>query len=186
MGILWVSFVSYIEKKDREISGAHCIRIITLPMIHISYNFFLWISKRVTFEMVFIKTNILPFRVTKTWAISAKKTFDTNVDRSSAGFSVDLTRSVVKYYINLERLPAYYLLNIIIPAAVLAFLSASTFYVPVDSGEKLSLSITILLSFSVFLLILSDNTPNISQDLPYLGKLRSMYNKLAFAYLVLA
>ena len=73
--------------------------------------------------------------------------------------------SVVKFYIHLERLPAYYLLNIIIPSIVLAFLSAFAFYVPVDSGEKLSLSITILLSFSVFLLILSENTPNISQEI---------------------
>ena len=79
--------------------------------------------------------------------------------------------SVVKYFIYLHRLPAYYLLNIIVPTMVLAFLSAFTFYVPVDSGEKLSLCITILLSFSVFLLNLSDNTPNISENLPFLGKI---------------
>ena len=78
--------------------------------------------------------------------------------------------SVVRFFITMKRLPAYYLMNIIIPTVVLAFLSAFTFYVPVDCGEKLSLSITILLSFSVFLLILSDSTPQVSENLPFLGE----------------
>ena len=109
--------------------------------------------------------------VTSTRAEKATKNFDLNFDhQSSGGIAPDLTMSMVKYYIYLERFPTYYLLNIIIPSVVLAFLSAFTFYVPVDSGEKVSLSITILLSFSVFLLILSDNTPSISRGLPYLGK----------------
>ena len=76
----------------------------------------------------------------------------------------------MKCSIQLKRLPAYYLLNFIIPMIVLALLSTVVFYVPVDSGEKLSISITILLSFSVFLLILSDSTPQVSQDLPFWGK----------------
>ena len=86
-------------------------------------------------------------------------------------FSIETKFAVVKYVIHLRRLPEYYLLNIIVPTVVLAFLSAFTFYVPADSGEKLSLCITILLSFAVFLLILSDNTPNISENLPFLGKI---------------
>ena len=51
---------------------------------------------------------------------------------------------------------------------VLAALSALTFAVPVDSGEKLSLGISILLAFSVFMLILQDNTPQ--AETPLLGK----------------
>ena len=96
---------------------------------------------------------------------------DTNdFDMSGGTSDTDVVKySVVKFNILLERLPAYYLLNIILPTVVLAVLSAFTFYVPVDSGEKLSLAITILLSFSVFLLILSENTPQVSQNLPFLG-----------------
>ena len=74
----------------------------------------------------------------------------------------------VSYTLTLERRPTYYLLNIIIPTVVLASLSALTFAVPVDSGEKLSLGISILLAFSVFMLILQDNTPQ--ADTPLLGK----------------
>ena len=68
----------------------------------------------------------------------------------------------------LQRRPQYYLLNIIIPSVVLAILSTLTFAVPVDSGEKLSLGISILLAFSVFMLILQDNTPQ--ADTPVLGE----------------
>ena len=74
----------------------------------------------------------------------------------------------VDFTLYLQRRPQYYLLNIIIPSVVLAVLSALTFAVPVDSGEKLSLGISILLAFSVFMLILQDNTPQ--ADTPVLGK----------------
>ena len=74
------------------------------------------------------------------------------------------------FTLTLERRPLYYLLNVIIPSLVLAALSALTFAVPVDSGEKLSFSMSILVAFSVFMLILQDNTP--AADSPLLGKYR--------------
>ena len=74
----------------------------------------------------------------------------------------------VNFILTLQRKSEYYMLNIIIPTVVLAVLSALTFAVPVDSGEKLSLGISILLAFSVFMLILQDNTPQ--ADTPVLGE----------------
>ena len=79
------------------------------------------------------------------------------------------TVSIVNFNIHLKRLPMYYLLSIIIPTVVLLILSTFTFYVPIDSGEKLSVAITILLSFTVFMWILLDKTPQVSQNLPFLG-----------------
>ena len=72
------------------------------------------------------------------------------------------------FTLTLQRRPQYYMLNIIIPTIVLAALSALNFAVPVDSSEKLSLGISILLAFSVFMLILQDNTPQ--ADTPVLGE----------------
>ena len=71
----------------------------------------------------------------------------------------------VRITLILERRPLYYVLNIIIPTIVLASLSALNFAVPVDSGEKLTLGISILLAFSVFMLILQDNTPQADSPL---------------------
>ena len=74
----------------------------------------------------------------------------------------------VSFTLALQWIPLYYLLNIIILTITLACLSALTFAVPVDSGEKLSLGISILLAFSVFMLILQDNIPQ--AESPLLGK----------------
>ena len=73
----------------------------------------------------------------------------------------------INFSFTLVRRPLHYLLNIIIPCITLAALSAFNFAVPVDSGERLSLGISILLAFSVFMLILQDNTPQ--ADAPLLG-----------------
>ena len=70
-----------------------------------------------------------------------------------------------------QRQPEYYLLNILIPTIILSTLSLVVFLIPIDAGEKMSLGITILLSFSVFMLILSDNTPQTSENVPVLGEL---------------
>ena len=52
---------------------------------------------------------------------------------------------------------------------VLALLCSLTFLVPIESGEKLSLGISILLAFSVLVLILSEVTPQTSKHAPILG-----------------
>ena len=83
-----------------------------------------------------------------------------------AGHTVNIPGA--SFTLTLERRPLYYLLNIIIPSLVLAALSALSFAVPVDSGEKLSFSMSILVAFSVFMLILQENTPE--ADSPLLGK----------------
>ena len=86
------------------------------------------------------------------------------------GPAVTFTSVEVQFFIALKRKPFLYILNIIIPTVVLALLSALTFIVPTDSGEKLSMSVSLLLAFSVFMLILSDSTPQTSDNPPILGK----------------
>ena len=76
----------------------------------------------------------------------------------------------VRFHIELKRKPFYYVMNVIIPTVVLALLSTLTFLIPADSGEKLSMGVSVLLAFTVFMLILSDNTPQTSDNPPLLGK----------------
>ncbi len=49
---------------------------------------------------------------------------------------------------------------------------------PSHSGEKLSLGITVLLAFSVFILVIAESTPETSDYSPILGKLYSRRENL--------
>ena len=44
------------------------------------------------------------------------------------------------------------------------------FILPVESGEKVSLEITVLLSLAVFMLVVTDTMPPSSNNFPILGK----------------
>lgn len=61
--------------------------------------------------------------------------------------------SEIIFNIKLQRKPLYYVMNIILPVAFLGFLNILVFVIPVDAGEKMSFSVTVFLSFAVFLTI---------------------------------
>ncbi|RTG79930.1 uncharacterized protein DC041_0001429, partial [Schistosoma bovis] len=59
----------------------------------------------------------------------------------------------------MRRRTLYYLFNIIFPCLWLTVLSLVSFWLPPDSGEKITLGITVLLAFSVFMLLIAENMP---------------------------
>lgn len=73
---------------------------------------------------------------------------------------------VVGIRITLKRVPTYFVMNVVIPSVLITFLSALVYWLPYESGEKVSLGITVLLSFSIVLLMISDVTPRNGKDLP--------------------
>ena len=44
------------------------------------------------------------------------------------------------------------------------------FFIPAESGEKVSFGMNVLLAFAVFLLMIAENMPETSLHLPYIGK----------------
>ena len=70
--------------------------------------------------------------------------------------------------LKLRRVPTYFLMNVVIPSVMITFLSIVVFWLPYESGEKVSLGITVLLSFSIVLLMISDVTPRNGNSLPIL------------------
>ncbi|KYN18047.1 Acetylcholine receptor subunit alpha-like 1 [Trachymyrmex cornetzi] len=76
----------------------------------------------------------------------------------------------IVFYITLRRKTLFYTVNLIIPCVGISFLSVLVFYLPSDSGEKVSLSISILLSLTVFFLLLAEIIPPTSLTVPLLGK----------------
>ncbi|XP_070539594.1 neuronal acetylcholine receptor subunit beta-3-like [Ptychodera flava] len=78
--------------------------------------------------------------------------------------------SVLQYSLVVERRPLYYIINILIPGAFMAVLTILVFYLPPDSGEKISLSISLLIALSVFSLLVADIMPPTSESLPLIGQ----------------
>jgi len=76
----------------------------------------------------------------------------------------------IVFKIYLRRKTLFYTVNLIIPCVGISFLTVLVFYLPSDSGEKVSLSISILLSLTVFFLLLSEIIPPTSISVPLLGK----------------
>merc|ERR1719412_677656 len=74
------------------------------------------------------------------------------------------------FTLKLRRKTLFYTVNLIIPCVFMSFLSVLVFHLPSDSGEKVSLSISILLSLTVFFLLLAEIIPPTSMSVPLLGK----------------
>lgn len=71
----------------------------------------------------------------------------------------DKYESEIIFQIKLQRKPKYFIMNIILPVLCLSLLSLLVFLIPVDAGEKMGYSITVFLSFAVFLSIISAELP---------------------------
>ena len=78
-------------------------------------------------------------------------------------FYIDVT-----YEISIQRKTVYYFNNLIIPCIVIASMVIFGFQTPPDSGEKLTLCITILMSLTFFMNIVSDMQPP-SSETPLIG-----------------
>ncbi|XP_030612217.1 acetylcholine receptor subunit delta-like [Archocentrus centrarchus] len=76
----------------------------------------------------------------------------------------------ITFYLIIKRKPLFYIVNIIIPCMLISFLACLVYYLPADSGEKMTLSISVLLAQSVFLLLISQRLPETSMSVPLIVK----------------
>ena len=76
---------------------------------------------------------------------------------------------IIYFSFVLQRVSTYFIFNVIIPTICLSVLSAMVFRMPPEAGEKMGLSVTVLMSYSVMLMIMSDNIPR-SNKLPIISK----------------
>ncbi|KAL3998440.1 Acetylcholine receptor subunit alpha-type unc-38 [Acanthocheilonema viteae] len=76
----------------------------------------------------------------------------------------------IMYYLELRRKPLFYTVNLVFPCVGISFLTILVFYLPSHSGEKVTLCISILVTLTVFYLLLTEIIPATSISLPLIGK----------------
>ena len=76
----------------------------------------------------------------------------------------------ITFNVTMRRKTLFYTVNLIIPCVGITFLTILVFYLPSDSGEKVTLCISILVSLTVFFLLLAEIIPPTSLAVPLLGK----------------
>uniref|UniRef100_A0A0R3PLI5 Neur_chan_LBD domain-containing protein n=1 Tax=Angiostrongylus costaricensis TaxID=334426 RepID=A0A0R3PLI5_ANGCS len=79
--------------------------------------------------------------------------------------SIDIT-----YYLQIRRKKLFYTVNLVVPCASLAALTSWVFYLPCESHQKIQLCISVLVSLTVFFLLLIDIIPPTSIAIPLIAK----------------
>ncbi|KAJ0061437.1 hypothetical protein NL108_000860 [Boleophthalmus pectinirostris] len=88
----------------------------------------------------------------------------------------------MKFHVVIRRRPLFYTVNLLLPSMFLMIMDVVGFYLPPDSGERVSFKITLLLGYSVFLIIVSDTLPATAIGTPLIG----VYFVVCMALLVIS
>ncbi|GFO34212.1 neuronal acetylcholine receptor subunit alpha-3 [Plakobranchus ocellatus] len=75
----------------------------------------------------------------------------------------------VKFTVYLRRKPLFHTMNLILPSIIVNSLAIIGFVLPPESGEKLNLEITVLLSLLVFQLVILNSMPHSSKHMPLIA-----------------
>lgn len=76
----------------------------------------------------------------------------------------------VTFYLKLERKPMFYVVHLLLPTVIVTIMAGLGFLLPAESGEKVSLETTVLLSLTVFQLVIADSLPS-AAAIPIIGML---------------
>ena len=94
-----------------------------------------------------------------------QSTYSTEVSTKPGG-----NMTLLRMTVTLRRVPTFFVLNIVVPSVLITVLSLLVYWLPYKSGEKISFAVTILLSFTVVLLMMSDVTPRNGNKMPLISK----------------
>lgn len=77
--------------------------------------------------------------------------------------------SVVKYDIAIRRETLYYMMNFIVPCVLIAILTVPVLLLPPESQERQSYGVTVLLSFTILIMMLQEKVPATSKAYPMIA-----------------
>jgi nicotinic acetylcholine receptor len=106
--------------------------------------------------------------------------FEINGEWDISSTMIDVTEDaeynmqVHNYKLVLQRRPQTIVTNVVIPVLVLTFLNCLVFLLPPSCGEKLTLCVSILLAFAVFMTVITDSMPTNSLSVSYVAMFIAM------------
>nr|XP_036862377.1 neuronal acetylcholine receptor subunit alpha-4 isoform X4 [Manis javanica] len=127
-----------------------------------------WTYDKAKIDLVSMHSRVdqLDFWESGEWLIvDAVGTYNTRKYECCAEVYPDITYAFV-----IRRLPLFYTINLIIPCLLISCLTVLVFYLPSECGEKITLCISVLLSLTVFLLLITEIIPSTSLVIPLIGE----------------
>lgn len=111
------------------------------------------------------------------WSVVSSVVETRNFSETKPGGTVR-TYSVIDFTMTIKRNPSHYISATILPVLATSVLSILVFILPVESGEKVGYTLTVLLAEAVLLTLVQDSMPSSSQHTSYL----CMYLRSSFSY----
>ncbi|XP_067679584.1 neuronal acetylcholine receptor subunit beta-4-like [Haliotis asinina] len=145
------------------------IDVVTFPFdsqqCFLNFSSWMYFKDAVTLVVTDDSVNMDFFQSNSEWILSNISILETDFVYQD----VDGSQGGIVFVLKLKRYSAFYVLKIIIPAIILSVLNSFVFIVPPESGEKVSMSVTTMLSLTVFLSYIGDITPNNSESIPIIA-----------------
>ncbi|XP_077017770.1 neuronal acetylcholine receptor subunit alpha-4 [Tamandua tetradactyla] len=127
-----------------------------------------WTYDKARIDLVSLHSHVdqLDYWESGEWVlVAAEGRYSTRKYACCAEVYPDITYSLV-----IRRLPLFYTVNLLLPCLLVSCLTALVFYLPSDCGEKVTLCISVLLSLTVFLLLITEIIPPTSLVVPLIGE----------------
>ncbi|EDO36667.1 predicted protein [Nematostella vectensis] len=83
-------------------------------------------------------------------------------------------KSAIRYVIRIKRHVFYYIVYLLAPCLLTSLLAILLFTLPPESGERMVVGVTLLLSLTVFFLLAAKHIPQTSEAVPLIGKYYSL------------
>ncbi|XP_067086106.1 5-hydroxytryptamine receptor 3A-like [Osmerus mordax] len=102
-------------------------------------------------------------------------------DTSILKFGID-EWDIITFWVVIKRSPLLYVVNLLIPSSFLMLIDILSFYLPPHSVDRASFKMTLILGYTVFLLIMNDLLPSTANGTPIIG----VYFSVCLALMVIS
>ncbi|XP_034387351.1 5-hydroxytryptamine receptor 3C-like [Cyclopterus lumpus] len=87
---------------------------------------------------------------------------------------------IITFWVVIKRRPVLYVVNLLIPSSFLMLIDILSFYLPPHSVDRASFKMTLILGYTVFLLIMNDLLPSTANGTPIIAFWRRSSLRMSF------